>query len=262
MNARERQMAEILQRGAEEFGFVSVKAEFEAEGSRLDDVLRLNDIGRRAGLPLTLKIGGCEAIWDLLQAKQIGVRYVVAPMIESPFALGKYIGAKDAIFDEVEEEETDFLFNLETIAGFEHLDAMIDAATSVGRGARGIVFGRGDFVNSLGLDRELVNAPEVRAYVLGAARKAHAAGLDYVLGGRVSTDSVDMLREVASIHLTRFETRKVVFDADESRFDTMAEGIQEALRFELLWLQNKREHYRRISVEDQSRIDLLESRFA
>ena len=194
-------MVEILSR-CRDNGAVSVKAEFEAEGTRMDELLRLVDVARAANLKLTVKIGGCEAIRDLLEAKQVGVDYIVAPMVETPYALSKFVGAIKIAFNEDERMHTDFLFNLETITAFNNLDEMIRVATE--GNLEGIVFGRVDFSGSLGIGRASIESDEVTNKVIETATAARKAGLDLVVGGAVSSDALPQLQRINSVYLTRF----------------------------------------------------------
>ena len=101
MNTLEKKMVESLQDLKENHHVMGIKAEFEAEGTRLEEALRLKEVVTRAGLDLTIKIGGCEALKDMYDARTIGVNAIVAPMIETAYAMKKYIQATKLAFPDI-----------------------------------------------------------------------------------------------------------------------------------------------------------------
>jgi len=258
VNSVEVKMLDMLKRGRDEHGAVAVKAEFEAEGTRPDEFLRLLELARRADLKVALKIGGCEAVSDLLASRLYGIDYIIAPMVETPYALSKFVEAKDKVYGPA-DHSTEFLFNLETETTLRNLDRMVEGARGC---VNGIVFGRVDFTLSRGMPRGAINERSITDAVLRVATACAEANLELVVGGSVSTEAIAALREIQMIRLDRFETRKVIFAGEAIQSPAILGAIRNAVEFELAWLKNKRDYYGVIATEDAKRIEMMEARLA
>ncbi len=259
MNQLEKKMTGILKDLKENHHVVGIKAEFEAEGTRLEEALRLKDVVSRAGLELTIKIGGCEAIKDMYDSRSIGVARIVAPMIESAYALKKYLAAARLAFPADERNHVDFLVNIETIGGLRNFDEMLRLPEIEQLG--GIVLGRVDLTGSLGLSRDEINSERIFELSRELFGKAKQRGLECVVGGGVSGASLPVFRRLPAGQLDRYETRKVIFQCPGALGDGADKGILKAVGFELMWLKNKREFYGLIYEEDKARIEMLQSRY-
>jgi uridylate kinase len=253
-------MLDILKAGKEKYGFVGVKAEFEAEGTRTDEFLRMLEVTRRADLKIGLKIGGGEAIRDLFEAKQYGVDYIIAPMLETSYAVKKYAEACEKVYSVEERGDTDFLFNLETLTSFENINEIVSIAAKNSI-IQGIVFGRVDFSLSHNLSRSDINTRKVQEYCLSVASECEKNNLQFIVGGGVSIEGIDYLKEIKDIHLDRFETRKIIFDANVLNNSHVEQALLHAVQFELLWLKNKQKYYADIAQEDSTRIEMLQTRW-
>lgn len=258
MNLMEKEMFNLLQQGQEKYGFTHVRAEFEAEGTRFDELLRLIEIGYKAGLNLVIKISGCESLTGLYKARQLGASAIVAPMIESTYALKKYAQSCIKVFPKSEFYDTKFYFNIETAQAYASHQALITDSKALG--LNGIVFGRVDFAASLGLPRQDIETSKVTQKVLEVAQTCKTHNQELILGGAISTDSIAALREIAEVYLSHFETRKIVFNKSQLNHSNLRKALLIAAQFELLWLKNKQKYYQILQKEDQKRIRLLQHR--
>lgn len=260
MNTLEYQMIEVLKKLKNDYGVFEIKAEFEAEGSRMEEMMRLKDVTTSVGLPIILKIGGVEAVTDVYNALSIGVKGIVAPMAETPFALSKFLALILNMVPPDNAKDIEFAVNFETITTYRNVDEML-AVPHVALLA-GVTIGRVDLSASMGLDRSVINtSPDVFAVTHGMLTKAKAKGLKTGLGGGISGGALLVIQNLDEAGLlNKFETRKVVFPADAWRHGVAA--IDTAIEFELGWLKSKRRYYSRVRVEDDKRIEMLEARLA
>jgi len=255
MNSIERRMVEILCEMKEMYHVIGVKAEFEAEGTRLDEAMRLKEIAMQAGVSFNLKIGGCEAIRDLFDAIKLGTERIIAPMIESDYALQKFLQAAKT---HLQDQNIELLINLETIAACSNFEQML-TISEIGE-LNGIVIGRVDLAGSLKCDRSVIDTdPRIKQLSLQMAAKAKQHGLKVVVGGAITAKSMPFLQSFPTDHLDRFETRKVIFNCPMA-LDNPLIAFNKAVEFEMLWLKNKKSYYGKIYTEDDLRINMLEKR--
>lgn len=259
MNSTETKMVNILKELKQKYYASGVKAEFEAEGTRTEELMRLKEICLASGASLTLKIGGCEAVRDMYDARAIGVDYLVAPMVETAFSLQKYLRAVDSVFPADEQKNVEFLVNIETLKAVENFDKMLEIPEI--NKLDGVVIGRVDLTGSMGLDRKSVNSDKIFELTSQVLIKAKQKGMVCVVGGAIAVDSIPFLRRMPAGMLDRYETRKMCFLAEPALNDGPETGISKAVEFELFWLLNKRDYYKSISEEDNKRITMLEDRF-
>lgn len=259
MNELERRMVDQLIDLRENHHVIGVKAEFEAEGTRLEEALRLKDVISTAGLGLTLKVGGCEALRDMYEARVIGVERIVGPMVESPWALHKFILAMRMAYPEGERDQVQFCVNIETVTGVANFASMLEQETAAD--LDGIVLGRVDLSGSMGLTRNDINTDAVYEVTETVFEHAKSRNLECALGGGVSADSLPFMRRLPAGLLDRYETRKVIFASPDGLGPDADKGILKAVGFELMWLKNKRDFYGRIHQEDAARIQMLETRY-
>ena len=258
MNSLYKKMTDTLIDLKENFCAVNIKAEYEDEGTSFDDLVLLKELAEETGFNLSIKIGGCGALKDIYDAEKIGASAIVAPMIESPYALKKYTKAIKSVFLEQKRNEMNFYINIETKNGLEYLDEILNCEDA--NYLNGIVLGRTDLTESMGMNSSEIDSEIIFNMTKNASIKAKEYNKEFIIGGGVSLLSVPFFKGIADNYLTKYETRKIVFDAQKALENNTAEqGIRKALEFELMWLKNK-SNQTLITEEENKRIQILEAR--
>ena len=246
MNSLEYEMIELLKILKEKYGVFEIKAEYENEGSRQTELMRLKDIAEKLDLPIILKIGGVEAVTDMYNALALGVKGIIAPMAETGFAASKFLNAIHTFVPEDNQKDIEFAINIETITAYKNLDEILSLEKL--NLLSSLTIGRVDFGGSLGADRSFSNSDKMLKYCIETA-----------LGGAIATEAIPFIKILDSEKLIdKYETRKLVFHKDGIK--KIEEGLPIGVKFELMWLKSKRRYYHRVRDEDEKRIQMLEKR--
>lgn len=258
MNTREFKCVKILTDLIENDGLLGIKTSFEDEGALFNETVRLKEVCNQAKTKVTLKIGGPEAIRDIKDASIIGVKGLVAPMVETEFGLKKFIQATRIYIPEDVRSTLQLNINIETVTAVENSIKMLDTEES--NDLYGVTVGRVDLVSSMNMDRNYVNSDEVYKLAKSVFTKAKERGMKACLGGAISTESLQFLKKMHSEGLLdKFETRYAIFDPSIS-LKNLSRALYKAQMFEYEWLMSKNEYYTSLANQDIKRIKMIQDR--
>ena len=251
MNLQERQMLDSLLELKEVYGVYGIKAEFEAEGARMDELIRLRELILRADLKFITKIGGCEAVHDMQQCKLLGATGVMAPMIETPFALSKFVGAAKRVYGD-DMDSVEWIINAETKTCHANYKEILEVGSGF---LKTVTVGRSDLSASMGITRKDIETEPVFNATRDMLQMSRHAGITTNFGGNIGIESIPFIVRMSDV-ADRFETRKVVISMEKDE-NKLKKIIHKALDFELQWLLYKKSYYTRLSSEDEARIERM-----
>ncbi len=238
------------------FKLVAVKAEFEAEGASFRDLLRLRRQTSRKKISLYLKVGGVEALRDIKDAFDLGVDGLIAPMVESPFGVVKFISAVDAVFGQKKIFKS---INIETRGAIDQIDKILEVA----RGKiDNITIGRTDLSRSYFDSTIHPDSSFIFDLIENLSLKIHSSGLTLTVGGSITADSIQLFKQRRNRlgnRITSIETRKIILPCDEILGQEAV--LKEALYFEELYLRHKLANEAWFSKSDQERLTKIKTRF-
>lgn len=258
MNNREFKCVKILTDMIENDGLIGIKTSFEDEGAQFNEVIRLKEICNQSKTKLTLKIGGPEAIRDIKDSLIIGVKGIVAPMIESRFGLQKFIQSANQYIPKDILSTIHLNINIETETAVQNIENIINS--SYIDNLNGITIGRVDLVSSMLKDRSYVNSEEIINIVKHCFNLAKSKGLKLCLGGAISIESLEFLKNLYTRGLLdKFETRYAIYDPSIA-LKNLSRALSKGQMFEYEWLQCKHDYYKSLANQDITRIQMIQER--
>jgi len=228
-------------------GITAVKQSLEDEGAGFEDIMHMRKITKKSKLKLNVKIGGCEAKNDIFFCQSIGVDGIVAPMVESSYALKKFIQTVSNNY------KSDLYINLESKKSFNNLNEIIQ--TKQFKKLKGVVVGRSDLAGSLGLSKSEVNSKKIYNIVNKSLKKIKKYKKLVKMGGSVTHKSRDFIYKLFTNKLIhRVETRNLEINLNIKNIDNLENLIKKIFLFEMNWLKYKNSNFKKNKFLKQDNI--------
>lgn len=238
----------------------AIKAEFEAEGTRIEELAILSHLCTTNSIPLTLKVGGPCAKRDIYEAFQIGANEILVPMVESAFAIEYCADAYMSLIPNFQALNIcpSLSINIESKKAIENIDDIFESIKKFSLPIKSIVIGRSDLSNSL--EEKDVNSELILNLTYMLIKKSKEHNLKVTIGGNITRHSFDFINNLGK-DIYAFESRKCTFSnlkpLSQNFFNSL---INDGLEFELSWLKFKKSLYQYRSEEENLRISNISKR--
>jgi len=252
-----KKIVESLQ-NLKKFGITAVKQSLEDEGVSHEDLILMKKITQKAKLDLNVKIGGCEAKNDIFFCEWLNVRGIVAPMVESPYALRKFLQTIS------NKNKQNLYVNLESIQAFNNISKILKQRNL--KRLTGVVIGRSDLAGSLNLEKKEVDSKRIFNLVQTALQKIKKKNLIIKMGGSLTANSKDFIYKLYKKKiLDRVETRNIEIKLNNYVLNNFENIINSIFMFELEWLKFKQKNQKKKKIklknDNSERIKILRKRF-
>lgn len=251
MSPLENKLVDILIDLKHNYNASALKIEFESEYFSLHELKKIKELAELVKLDLNIKISGCSSVRDLRDSKTIGANAIIIPMIESAYSLEKFVKTLNIVYSKKELKNLDLYINIESKMGLKNLSQIVDSKYF--NLIDGVIFGRNDMASSFGYSKNKINSSDFVKIANDIAFAISKKEKKILIGGMVTEKSLKYFANIEATNFIKFETRKIVFKYDKNSKIDYLSGINKALEFEMLLLDNKQKKYN----EDISRITMI-----
>lgn len=230
---------------------LGLKTGTEVEDMGFDEISYLKSI---CGLlPLTVKIGGPEARNDIRQCLKIGVDVILAPMVETVYALDNFVKTMEALSKESGSPLPKLAINIESKTAVKNLDEMLHSRAA--QQLYQITIGRSDLSKSMHL---AVDDPEVLSLTRQAVKKINHYGLLSSVGGGLTMEKIENL--IHEVPANKLNTRHIVFSNSRSFQKNPVKHLFHGMMFELALYQRMMQIFKERKSFYKNRVDVIKMR--
>jgi len=208
-------------------GLIYLKGGTEWEDMELNEISLLKSSGSPE-IPTIIKVAGAEARVDIRNLQKMGIDTILGPMIESTYALEKFVATVSQIYER-SEKKPGLAINIETINAVQYLDAIVSC--SAFKNIDMVVIGRLDLSMSVGETN--VDHPKIFELTKTIVDRVRAEGKDVSIGGFVNPTSAQKIQ--STLNANRINTLHTMIDTEQA--SDISKSVELAIQFEIAFYE-------------------------